>query len=416
MGELPLGELVSSSAGARLLRDPEFLEPAKEITFGEIIHSPGGVDSILGSEFTKHFCEKKVLHIAQDDRNRFEHLFSWDFINRTLSQSLLDRKRLRLTRDGREIPPGLYRDDSKERDPVIWAKLRDLLKQNASVVMNRIQDLSPPVRRLAAQMEVALNQKLNVNGYMTFGAGGAFAMHYDPHDVLVLQIYGTKHWFIYEDPEPLPTYEDKKKAAKPAPREVAFETILQPGDVLYVPRGFYHRAAVTDTDSVHLTFGIHTVRGVDFVDWIASELAPKDILFRDDILTPRGSDSLVEQERAMKARLCEIVNGASLSDFIDKCLAERKPFEEFQLGPRPELSEDTLFAPLVRQRDAWRRHLEKTGKTPSAEVESILTFLIDNPQSTAGEIRRGLGNLLDQDALNAILAGLVDDSWIEIVR
>ena len=53
-------------------------------------------------------------------------------------------------------------------------------------------------------MEIALGQRLNVNAYMTFGPGGAFAMHYDSHDVFVLQVHGSKHWFIYDQPEAAP--------------------------------------------------------------------------------------------------------------------------------------------------------------------------------------------------------------------
>ena len=101
---------------------------------------------------------------------------------------------------------------------------------------------------------------------MTFGPGGAFKMHYDAHDVLVLQVHGSKHWFLYADPEIAPVHHVKQ--GNPAAREVVYETVLKQGDVLYVPRGMYHRAAVTDTDSVHLTFGIHPYKGLKFIDAI----------------------------------------------------------------------------------------------------------------------------------------------------
>ena len=90
-------------------------------------------------------------------------------------------------------------------------------------------------------MEIALGQKVWVNCYMTFGAGGAFAMHFDAHDVIVLQLQGSKHWFLYDEPEPAPL-EDTPKLKPAPPREVAFETDLNAGDVLYVPRGTYHRS------------------------------------------------------------------------------------------------------------------------------------------------------------------------------
>lgn len=414
MGELPIGELVNSSAEAKRLRDSEFLAPLREPAFAEIINSRPGVDAIRQSDFAKHFCNKEVMHLTQADRSRFEYMFSWDIINQILSQNLLDEKRLRITRDGLDVPSAFFRDATSERHPVNWAKVRDLLKQNASVVMNRAHDLSPAVRRLACQMEIALRHKVYVNGYMTFGSGGAFAMHYDPHDVLVLQIYGTKHWFVYEDPEPSPTYREKKKSTKPAPREVAFETVLQAGDALFVPRGHYHRAAVTDTDSVHLTFGIHTARVMDFVDWVKDDLLT-DEAFRKDIVTLEGNDAVDAQDRAIKERLCEIINGTSIWDYLEG-REKLKAVSQVRLGPKAEIHENSLLSPLLRYADAYRRSTAKNGKQPSPEIEKILAFMLENPVSTAGEIRRGIENVLDQDALNSTLAELVNDCWIEIIR
>jgi cupin superfamily protein len=386
----------------------------REISFSELVNSPSGANSVEESEFMKHFCAKEVLHIAQDDRRRFEHLLPWDKINEILSLNLLDRKRLRITRDGRDLPPAFYRSEESERDPIVASKLQELLKQNASVVLNRVQDLSPPVRRMATQMERALNQKLNVNGYATFGAGGAFSMHYDSHDVFVMQVYGTKHWFIYDEPELSPTDEEKKKAKKPAPRNVVFETVLQAGDALYVPRGTYHRAQVTDTDSVHLTFGIHTSRGVDFIDWLRPKLQDES-LFREDILTVCGEEALARRERVLKDRLCAIINEASLSEFLEKWQRSRKPLDQFRLGPPVKIDDKCLLAPLLRYAGAWRRALQEKGQEPSVAGERVLEALLEKQFATVSELKAELGSVLDEDTLESTVAELVDGCWIEVV-
>ena len=53
----------------------------REISFSELVNLPGGANSVEQSEFVKHFCAKEMLHLAQEDRARFEHLLSWDTIN-----------------------------------------------------------------------------------------------------------------------------------------------------------------------------------------------------------------------------------------------------------------------------------------------------------------------------------------------
>lgn len=409
MGKVSIGEMVNS--GAAEFRAAGFVEPDREITFAEIICPDGG--SIEMSDFVKHFCNKQMLHMPQDDRMRFQHLLPWQMINDLLALEMLDEKLLRVARDGRDIPPTLYRKTTGDREVVDCRKLHDLLKQNASVAINQVQYLSPPVRRLATQIEVGLGQKVNVNAYMTFGPGGAFAMHYDSHDVLVMQVHGTKHWFIYDDPAPSPI--DYEKKSKPHERNVAFETVLREGDVLFVPRGTYHRAAVTDTDSVHLTFGIHTFKGLDFLAWLRRE-TEEDELFRKDVIALRGPEALAEQERALKARLCEIIDGYSLNDNLEQWRRSRKPLNDFRLGPRQALDDQTMLAPLLRYREAWQDSVEKKGKEPSAAGERIVELLIEKSLVSVGELKAALHDVLDEDMIKSTLAELLDDCWIEVVH
>ena len=409
MGKVSFGELVNS--GATPLVQSEYTGAAKEISFAEIVCPEGG--SIEESEFARHFCAKQMLHIAQDDRRRFEHLFSWRTINDVLSLNALPEPEIRVTRDGREIPPKLYRTTDGRSDLVDARKLHDLIKQNASVAINFVQFLSPPVRRLANQMELALGQKVWVNCYMTFGAGGAFAMHFDAHDVIVLQLQGSKHWFLYEEPEPAPLESTPK--GKPAPREVAFETNLQSGDVLYVPRGTYHRAAVTDTDSVHLTFGIRSFLGLKFIDAIRSA-AEEDRLFREDVLTLAKPQAFAEQERILKARLCEMINESSLMEAVEEWQLGRVPVYRFHLGPREELDDNATVAPLLRSRNAWRNSQHKKAKEPSVAGETIIQFLIERNLASVGELKAELGAVLDEDTIKSTLAELLDECWIEVVR
>ncbi|HZU51932.1 MAG TPA: cupin domain-containing protein [Sphingomicrobium sp.] len=413
MGKVSFDQ-INSLGGATPVPASEFFPPAREISFAEIICPDGG--SIEDSDFARHFREKKMLHIAQDDRTRFEHLLTWEMINDLLSLNMMEERGIRITRDGRDVPTTLYRTKAREAwgNFVDSRKLHDLVKQNASIAINSIQFLSPPIRRLANQVEIALGQEVWVNCYMTFGGGGAFAMHFDPHDVIVLQLQGSKHWFLYEDPEPAPL-ENAPQPKPPAPREVAFETNLQAGDVLFVPRGTYHRAAVTDSDSLHLTIGIHTFKGVKFIDFVRSA-AEKERFFREDVSMLGGPEDFAEQERLLKARLCELVNQSSLSKFVEEWQLGRQPVFRFHLGPNHELDDDTMLAPLLRSRQAWAASVNKKGKEPSPASERIVESLIERNSATIGELKAEFAGVLDEDTIKSTLAELLDDCWIEVVR
>ena len=136
------GELVNS--GAEPLRTSEFIAPAKEISFAEIVCAEGG--SIENSEFAKHFCAKQMLTLPSCYRTRFEHLLTWEKINELLSLNVFEEPAMRVTRDGRDVPPSLYRGSDGQVELVSSAKLHDLVKQNASVALNWIQiSLRPSV-------------------------------------------------------------------------------------------------------------------------------------------------------------------------------------------------------------------------------------------------------------------------------
>jgi len=410
MGRVSFGEPVNS--GATPLPTSEVIGPAREISFAEIVCPDGG--PIEESDFSRHFCVKQMLHIAQDDRTRFGHLFTWQRINDLLSLGILEEWRIRVTRDGRDVPTPFYRTTDGQVGLVNSRKLHDLVDQNASVGINSVQFLSPPILRLATQIEIALGQKVWVNCYMTFGSGGAFAIHFDAHDVIVLQLQGSKRWFLYDEPEPAPLETTPK--LKPAPpRDVIFETDLQAGDVLYVPRGTYHRAEVTGPFSVHLTFGIHAFKGIKFIDAIRSA-AEKEKFFREDVLMVAGPEAFAEQERALKSRLCEVINHSSLLKFVEEWQLTREPVYRFRLGPQGELDEQTMLAPLLRSRNAWRDSVAKKGKEPSVAGERIIRSLIERNSATLGELKAELGGVLDEDTLQSTLEELLNDGWIEVVR
>jgi len=102
--------------------------------------------------------------------------------------------------------------------------------------------------------------------YLTPPNEQAVAPHADDRDVLVLQITGSKSWKVYPNPPvpfPYPSEQVGKSAAYPVPAatldaQPLISTVLRPGDVMYMPRGFVHEALTSDDASLHLTFALPT--------------------------------------------------------------------------------------------------------------------------------------------------------------
>ena len=139
------------------------------------------------------------------------------------------------------------------------SRIRDEFADGYTIVLDGVERFVRRVGTVARSIEVELNFPIQVNTYITPPGQTGLAPHYDDHDVLILQVQGSKIWHLYlgADRPPREIQREKDKAVDadtlPAPTDVRLEA----GDVLYVPRGRVHSAETTSEQSIHLTVGIH---------------------------------------------------------------------------------------------------------------------------------------------------------------
>src|SRR5262249_28099490 len=186
------------------------------------------------SWFLEHFLEKKHLHISSGEPERVAQLLPWATINRLIEWDVLPPDRFRVIRAAIDIAPLMFRRrDGSQR--LRAGALQALLTQGTSLVINGIGDLVPQIGRLSDALERRLAHNIGVNAYLSFGRGSAFKPHWDNHDVIVVQIHGSKRWRSYGTPIPFPV--EKQGREQVLPTEIVWEGVLESGDLLYLPRG-----------------------------------------------------------------------------------------------------------------------------------------------------------------------------------
>ncbi|WP_321162912.1 cupin domain-containing protein, partial [Nostocoides jenkinsii] len=177
---------------------------------------------------------------------------------------------LRVAKDGRTYAAGDYTAPggvgAEIGDQLSDSKLLALFADGATLVLQGLHRTWAPISRFAGDLAAELGHPVQVNAYVTPAQNTGFSDHYDVHDVFVVQIAGTKTWRIRPPvlAHPLRTqpWENRKAAVQQAAtRPPLIETTLQPGDTLYLPRGFIHAASARGEVSTHLTIGIHTWTG-----------------------------------------------------------------------------------------------------------------------------------------------------------
>lgn len=102
-------------------------------------------------------------------------------------------------------------------------------------------------------------------------------MHFDTHDVFVLQVAGRKR--LGRSRAGYQVADSGTEAPRRGRRRPLLDIVLAPGDVLYVPRGFLHAATPLDEVSAHLTIGILADTWYDLLQDVAKRAAD-DVTFR----------------------------------------------------------------------------------------------------------------------------------------
>lgn len=132
-----------------------------------------------------------------------------------------------------------------------------------SVVVNRGDRFCSRLRELCRQLETEQPcfPMACCNVYLTPPNSQSVPKHSDDRDVLLLQVYGSKEWTVYNDPVVLPYRDEELGKTNPVDEEkLTSHSVFQinQGDVLYMPRGFVHEAKTSSSSSLHITVALHT--------------------------------------------------------------------------------------------------------------------------------------------------------------
>ena len=285
----------------------------------------GGLSRCIGiasGEFAdSYWGADALLTPARELEQDFSDLFSADAVDQLISRHGLRTPFLRMAKDGSVIGSANYTRSggvgAAIADQVADDKVLAQLAGGATLVLHALHRTWPPLIDFGSSLAAELGHPVQINAYITPPQNQGFAAHYDTHDVFVLQVAGSKRWTIHrpvlDDPLPDQTWDLRKRqvAARAAEKPV-IDTVLQPGDALYLPRGFLHSAVAQGEVSIHVTVGVHALTAYDLArELIAAAVSDREL--RRSL--PMGIDvadvdALAGHVKAAAARLTAAVDGA----------------------------------------------------------------------------------------------------------
>jgi hypothetical protein len=167
--------------------------------------------------------------------------------------------------------------------------LIDALGRGSSVILNDVADLSSGITKIRNFLSNWTAGKLDCNLYYSQKDHQAFPVHYDVHDVFAIQVGGTKHWQVFEKGAEHPINHPRFTSTRLSnPENLQNSPILdfefEPGDIVYIPSGYFHHATCRKGRSLHLSFGLVEMIGLDVIS-MAFEQAIEEPFFRTPLKT-----------------------------------------------------------------------------------------------------------------------------------
>ena len=230
----------------------------------------------------------------------------------------------------------------------------------ASARVTRAQDYSQSLRELCHRFSEETSHRVSVNLYVSPPQSRGLDRHQDGHDVLVLQLEGSKRWRVWASDAPPPLDEmptlsferakrfrndyrgtpfgghgisDSEVAGKPS-----LDFTLSAGDLLYVPGGWTHEVWTEEFHSAHLTFGFHMVTWVDLVSTMLAQASRQHGMLREGLpigFARLAPDQAFVREKALAA--LPLVASMDASEAMEEVIGRwlLRDADAFSGPPRP---------------------------------------------------------------------------------
>jgi len=200
------------------------------------------------------------------------HDVSWADVNELVERSDPSSKDFKLSFDGllpkRAYVEG-YFDIGTFRHRLIKPVVYDYLKRGATLIVNKIKN-EPWVNHYASAVARFTGRQVVSSAYVAFGSKDSFRAHWDTRDVFAVQLIGRKRWIVYQPSLESPLYMQQSKDLEhryPCPEKPTMDIVLEPGDIFYLPRGWWHNPLPLGEPTVHLALGTFPAYGMDYLTW-----------------------------------------------------------------------------------------------------------------------------------------------------
>lgn len=376
---------------------------------------------INNNDFNLHY-RGKAPYLKE---NAFNHeIYSWQELNETISRHDASSDNFKMMRGG-IIPKKEYLETYREVGTIKFRAqkkaLYSLLQGGAILVLNKLEG-TPAYEKLRTEIARFSGCQTVSSGYAAFGNETSFGNHWDTHDVFALQLIGKKRWTIYKPTLDNPSFTHSSVGRESECPSVPFmDIILSAGDILYLPRGWWHTVSPNASPTFHLAIGIYPPYFVDYLTWLIAHRItdyPLARLRMDECTS--DPKTLAKLVASIQLEIGDFKNQRS---FIDTFNSTERLFSEFEIenfgqpggGLVPE------HAPLAintfQNMDNMSEQLVINGIMLTLDQQSrgMLSIILKDSKTTIASLVRLHPNI-DSSKISSLISRLVQEDILTYQR
>lgn len=293
------------------------------------------VNPITPEMFFNKYWENEVLLLSRNNEAYWNGLLSLEVIDNVISSLNLEYPDLCVAKANENIPKEQY---LIKGEIVNVSKIYQYFGDGHTIILNHLHDRLPVMAHLCRSMEFEFSMPFQTNIYLTPKNAQGFKAHYDAHCVFIIQVHGKKRWRIYQKALDRPTKDHHNIDSTDEYGAPTMEFDLNPGDLVYIPRGVVHEAVTSDDQSMHITLGALAYTWADTLPDILRTISLADSEFRKSL--PIGfANNNYDQSEAKEIylrlinKLCsEQIFSKVFNTAIDRFVSSRKPILDGQLS------------------------------------------------------------------------------------
>ncbi|MBB5122263.1 JmjC domain-containing protein [Streptomyces eurocidicus] len=207
----------------------------------------------------------------------FASPFDLDELDAAFDGGLLRTPYLEMVRSDKVVvPPDAYTTSRvingiTHRGFADRAKVVAQLRAGATLLLRCVDQWHRPTGELVERLSEEIDRRVEAFFFLTPAGGQGLAVHRDDADVFALQVAGRKTWYVHDAPAAADWSLGELPDDEHSPRRL--HRVLEPGDVLYIPRAFAHRAVGEAGLSAHLSLTIRDISLRDLREALEQRLA-----------------------------------------------------------------------------------------------------------------------------------------------